>query len=107
MKETKKLKDFENEYYSEIKTFPVKKNDLLEFKIQPKILAYEVYLRKFLGDKFANTESVDDFDSKVKKKVEKLSAESLNNDEFNKIIEDVNNSEFDDNVDMIVKNKGI
>ena len=80
---------------------------MLEFKIQPKILAYEVYLRKFLGDKFANTESVDDFDSKVKKKVEKLSAESLNNDEFNKIIEDVNNSEFDDNVDMIVKGGGV
>lgn len=107
MKETKKLKDFENEYYSEIKTFQVKENDLLEFKIQPKILAYEVYLRKILGDKFASAETFDDFDSKAKKKVEKLSAESLNNDEFNKIIEDVNNSEFDDNVDMIVKDGGV
>lgn len=106
MKILNKIKDYESEYYSEIANFCVSENDLLNLKIQSKVLAYEVYLRGIFGDRFANLEITDEIDEKAQKKVEKLTKEKLTNNEYNKIIEDIDTSKFDDNLDMIIK-KGL
>ena len=105
MKSDKKINDFQNEYYEEIENYCVSEQDFVKLKIQPKILAYEVYLRKVLGDKFAGIKDADDYDERSKRKIEKVSKNMLNNDEFNNILNDIETSKFDENVEMIVKSK--
>ena len=105
MKSDKKINDFQNEYYEEIENFCVSEQDIIKLKINPKILAYEVYLRKVLGDKFAGNDEEDDYDASSKRKIEKVSKNMLNNDEFNNILNDIETSKFDENVEMIIKSK--
>ena len=101
----KKLVDFEREYYAEIASYVVTEKDLVAAKVPPKALAYEVYLRKVFGDSFAHAQSVDDYDDKSKMKIEKVSKDKLNTNEFNNIMSDIEKSEFDDNLDMILREK--
>lgn len=101
----KKLSDFEKEYYSEINNYNVSEKDLVGAKVHPKSLAYEVYLRKFFGDGFAQKNAVDDYDAGAKRKVEKLTKEKLDNSEFSNIMSDIEQSEFDDNVEAIIHSK--
>lgn len=105
MANSKKLADFENEYFNEIKSYIVTEKDLVEAKVPSKVLAYEVYLRRIFGDNFANENSDNDYDENAKRKVEKLSKESLDNSELNNILNDISNSEFDANLDIILKSK--
>ena len=79
--------------------------ELLATKINPKVLAYEVYLRKALGDSLAGKENGDDYDANVKRTVEKVSKDKLNNDELNNVMQDIEKSEFDDNLDAIIHSK--
>lgn len=106
MEKTSKLTNFEKEYSYEISSYSVSEKELLATKINPKVLAYEVYLRKALGDSLAGKENGDDYDSKARRSVEKLSKDKLNNDELNSVIESIDNSEFDDNLDAIIHSKG-
>lgn len=101
MKENK-IEDFEREYYSEIKNFFISKRDLLDLKINPKFLAYEVYLCNTFGDDFAEIDEIDDYNENAKIKVEKISKEKLNDSEFSDIMSDIEQSDFDDNVDKII-----
>ncbi|MBQ4541353.1 MAG: hypothetical protein IJA23_00725 [Clostridia bacterium] len=103
MDNEKKLTDFENEYYFEINNYVVRDKDLIAAKVPQKVLAYEVYLRKAFGDSFAKTTADDDYDGLAKRKVEKLTKDKLDNSELNTIIEEINTSEFDDNVDIILR----
>lgn len=105
MANSKNLTDFENEYFNEINNFIVSEKDLVEAKVPLKILAYEVYLRRIFGDNFAIENSADDYDATAKSKIEKLSKESLDNSELNNILNDISNSEFDANLDVILKSK--
>lgn len=102
MEKSKKLEDFEKEYFSEIKSFEVTEDDLISVKIPKRILAYEVYLRKNFGDKLAKLNDVDDYDVNQKRKIEKVSAEKLDNSELNSIISDIDNSEFDNELDSFL-----
>ena len=101
----KKLANFENEYYYEINNHFVKEQDLVNVKIPLKILAYESYLRKFFGDAFAKTTPDDDFDVSAKKRVERLTKDKLDNSELVRILEDIGKSEFDENLDIILRSK--
>ena len=103
MENNKKLTDFENEYYFEINNYVVRDKDLIDAKVPQKVLAYEVYLRKAFGDSFAKTTADDDYDGSAKRKIEKLTKDKLDNSELNTIIEEINTSEFDDNVDIILR----
>ena len=103
MENSKKLTQFEEEYYSEIQGLFVKDKDLINVKLNPKFLAYEVYLRRVFGDFISSSEVVDDYDSSAGRKIEKLTKDSLDNNEINKIFEDITNSEFDSNLDSIIK----
>lgn len=105
MANSKKLADFENEYFSEIKNYVVTEKDLVEAKVPLKILAYEVYLRRIFGDNFVNENNVDDYDENAKRKIEKLSKESLDSGELNNILNDIVDSDFDVNLDIILKSK--
>ena len=105
MEKISKLTNFEKEYSAEISNYAVSDKELLAAKINPKILAYEVYLRKALGDSFAGNENGDDYDAKAKRTVEKVSKDKLNNDELNGIIENIDKSEFDDNLDAIIHSR--
>ncbi len=107
MENSKKLTEFEREYYSEIKRYDVTDKDLTFVKVPPKVLAYEVYLRKVFGDSFAKGDTVDDYDDGVKRSVEKLSRETLDNSEFSNIMNDIQSSEFDDNMDIFVKTSSV
>ena len=103
MESSKKLTDFENEYYFEINNYVVRDKDLIDAKVPKKVLAYEVYLRKAFGDAFAKTTADDDYDKSAKRKVEKLTKDKLDNSELTAIMEDINTSEFDDNLDVILR----
>lgn len=103
MDNEKKLTDFENEYYFEINNYVVRDKDLIAVKVPQKILAYEVYLRKAFGDAFAKTSVDDDYDGTAKRSVEKLTKDKLDNSELTTILEDINHSEFDDNLDIILR----
>ncbi len=105
MENNKKLTDFENEYYFEINNYVVRDKDLIEAKVPQKVLAYEVYLRKAFGDSFAKTTADDDYDGLAKRKVEKLTKDKLDNSELTAIMEEINTSEFDDNLDVILRSK--
>ena len=102
MESSKKLTDFENEYYFEINNYVVRDKDLIDAKVPKKVLAYEVYLRRAFGDAFAKT-TADDYDKSAKRKVEKLTKDKLDNSELTAIMEDINTSEFDDNLDVILR----
>ena len=106
MENKRKLEDFEREYYSEIESYNVSEKDLIDVKVNPKVLAYEVYLRKSFGDSFSSDGNVDDYDAKAKRSVEKLTKEKLDNSELNSIMESIEKSEFDDNLDAIIHSKG-
>ena len=105
MENEKRLADFENEYYAEINSYEVTDKDLVSVKINPKVLAYEVYLRKAFGDSFASAEAEDDYNVDAGRKVEKLSKDKLDNSELVNIMNDITTSEFDDNVDAIIHAK--
>lgn len=105
MENNKKLTDFENEYYFEINSYVVRDKDLIDAKVSPKLLAYEVYLRKAFGDCFSKTSSDDDYDDSSKRKVEKLTKDKLDNSELTTILSDINTSEFDDNLDVILRSR--
>lgn len=103
MESSKKLTDFENEYYFEINNYVVRDKDLIDAKVPKKVLAYEVYLRRAFGDAFAKTTADDDYDKSAKRKVEKLTKDKLDNSELTAIMEDISTSEFDDNLDVILR----
>ena len=103
--DNKKLTDFENEYYFEINNYVVRDRDLIEAKVPQKLLAYEVYLRKAFGDCFSRTSCEDDYDGSAKRKVEKLTKDKLDNSELTTILDDINKSEFDDNLDVILRSR--
>ena len=105
MEKTSKLTNFEKEYSYEISSYAVSEKELLATKINPKVLAYEVYLRKALGDSLVGKENGDDYDANVKRSVEKVSKDKLNNDELNNVMKDIEKSEFDDNLDAIIHSK--
>ena len=105
MDNEKKLTDFENEYYFEINNYVVRDKDLIAAKVPQKVLAYEVYLRKAFGDTFAKITADDDYDSSARRRVEKLTKDKLDNSELMSILEDINTSDFDDNLDIILKSK--
>lgn len=101
MEKSKRLKEFEQEYYQEINMYDITEKDLFSLKISPKLLAYEVYLRKVFGDSLANN-NIDDYDDSAKRKVEKITKDKLDNSVLNSIVEDIDKSEFDDNLDAII-----
>ncbi len=101
----KKLTDFENEYYFEINNYVVRDKDLIDAKVPQKVLAYEVYLRRAFGDAFAKTSADDDYDKTSKRRVEKLTKDNLDNSELTAIMEDISKSEFDDNLDVILRTR--
>lgn len=105
MEKSKDLIDFEKEYYSEIKNFNVSEADLTELKIPKKVLAYEVFLRKNLGDSLAKFGEDDDYDANSKRKVEKVPIDKLDNSELANIISEIDTSEFDNNLDAYINSK--
>ena len=105
MEKSKKLSDFEKEYYAEINNYAVTEKDLVEFKINPKYLSYEVFLRKSFGDSLSNSKGLDDFDAHAKRSVEKVSKDKLDNSELLNIMTEIESSEFDDNLDTIIHSK--
>lgn len=105
MNNEKKLANFEREYYAEINNYAVTERDLIDQKINPKYLSYEVFLRKNFGDFLSNAKAIDDFDSHAKRSVEKLSKDKLDNSELANIMTEIESSEFDDNLDTIIHSK--
>ena len=104
MDKVAKISDYEKENLAEINEFEVLIDDLKKYGLSDEILAYEIGLRKFYGDEILLKTEVDDINEEETKKVTKIDLSDMNIDtQFKAICEDIENSEFDENLDIITK----
>jgi len=104
MDKVAKISDYEKENLAEINEFEVSIDDLKKYGLSDEILAYESGLRKFYGDEILLKTEVDDINEEETKKVTKIDLSDMNIDtQFKAICEDIENSEFDENLDIITK----
>ena len=104
MDKVAKISDYEKENLAEINEFEVSIEDLKKYGLSDEILAYEGGLRKFYGDEILIKTEIDDINEEETKKVTKIDLSDMNIDtQFKAICEDIENSEFDENLDIITK----
>lgn len=104
MENSKLVSDYEKEYANEIASVYISIEDLKKCGISEKTLASELYLRNFYGDEIVKSKLVDDVDEKQQKTVVKIDeAEKSIDNELRQIWNDIENSEFDKNVDTIIQ----
>ena len=102
--ENKNVDDYINEYAHEIENEKVDIEHLNKCGISNDVLAAEVYLYKNYGDEIVIAGAgVDEVDEK-KKTVQKIGEEEKNiNNEFRNVIDEIENSEFDKNLEVLMK----
>lgn len=104
MEQSKLLLNYEKEYASEIAEQVISIDDLMKCGISKKTLASELYLRKIYGDEIVTQTLVDDIDLEKEKKVIKIGDTEKNIDnELRAIFADIENSEFDKNIETVLK----
>lgn len=96
------LKGLEKENFVEINNEIITINELLKCKISKKTLAIEAYLHKIYGDEIFKKSNSDEI-SGVSNVAKLADSEILEDKEFRKICDDIDNSEFDKNLDIILK----
>lgn len=96
------LEGLEKENFVEINNENVTINELLKCKISKKALAIESYLHKIYGDEIFK-KNVDDEVSGVSNIAKLADSEIMEDKEFRKICDDIENSDFDKNLDVILK----
>ena len=101
----KTLKDYESEFRKEIDSQVVEVSHLNKCGVSNVALSSEVYLRKIYGDEIVVSQSSGDekIDEK-KKSVQKIGEREMNtNDEFKSVMNDIETSEFDQNLEILLK----
>lgn len=102
MKEKLDLNDFEKEYFSEIQSKNVSIYDLKRAGVFEKTLLSEKYLFDCYGDEIFKANSSDEIFGQ--KKVVKLSDEEKNSSsELAKILEKIDNDNFDEKLESILR----
>ena len=101
----KTLKDYESEFRKEIDNHTIEISHLKKCGVLDVTLSSEVYLRKIYGDEIeVSTASVDENIDEKKKSVQKIGEVEMNtNDEFRSVINDIETSEFDQNLEILLK----
>lgn len=104
MEKLSKVTEYEKENLAEINELSVSVDDLKKYGVSSEILAFESALRKLYGDEIFKQTIDDDIDVEQNKTVTKVGLNEMNIDnEFKEICDDIDNSEFDDNLDLITK----
>ena len=104
MQQSELLTEYELEYAGEIANQVISIEDLKKCGISEKTLASELYLRKIYGDEIVKKTIIDDVDDKKEKAVIKIGMDEKNMDhELRSIFNEIENSEFDKNIDAILK----
>ena len=101
----KTLKDYESEFRKEIDSHIVEVSHLNKCGVSNVSLSSEVYLRKIYGDEIVVSHSSGDEKVDEKKKsVQKIGEREMNtNDEFKSVMNDIETSEFDKNLEILLK----
>ena len=98
------LEKYEKELSVEIDQQAVTIDHLIKCGISKEVLACEVYLRKIYGDEIVASTYHDDIDETKTKSIKKVGDEERNIDtELRNVVNDIENSEFDQNLETIVK----
>lgn len=96
------LKNLEKESIAEINNLKVSSSDLEKCGVSKKTLKIEEYLHNIYGDEILKQKIEDDV--KGQSNIAKLSGNEIEEDkEFRNICSDIENSEFDKNIDVILK----
>ena len=103
MDKRENLSNYEKEFSIEIADTYVSCEDLVKCGVSNKILSAEVFLRNIYGDEIFNTQGSDADSITGEKRVVKINEDEMNlNSEYKKICSDIENSEFDKNLQTIV-----
>ncbi len=95
------LDDFEREYDTEIANFEVDLNDLKKLGVSDRVFASEIFLYKIYGDEIFESKGDDGIDASKTKKITKLSeAEKNENANLKKIFDEIENSKFDEELEV-------
>lgn len=104
MEKVVKIFDYEKENLSEINETNISIEDLKKCGISDEILAYECALRKFYGDDILRKTEIDEIESTDGRTITKVDLNEMQIDnQFKAICEEIESSEFDQNLDIIVK----
>lgn len=107
MEKYQNLSNFEKEYYSEIKELDVSLAELKKCGISDKVISSEMYLYAIYGDEIVTSKIIDDVDAKTKKTVSKIGEDDISSDKgYRSICDEIENSEFDKNVDVLLTTLG-
>ena len=101
----KTLKDYESEFRTEIDSSVVEVSNLNKCGVSNLSLSAEVYLRKIYGDELVLSQSSNDEKIDEKQKtVQKIGEIEMNtNSEFKSVMNDIESSEFDKNLEILLK----
>jgi hypothetical protein len=101
----KNVADYAKEYRSEIDDQMVEVSHLQKCGVTDLSLSAEIYLRDIYGDEIVNTSNIieENVDEKTKQ-VQKIGeTEKNSNDEFRSVLNDIEESEFDKNLEILLK----
>lgn len=98
------LSKYEKELSFEIENQRITIDQLIKCGVSKDVLSCEVYLRKIYGDEIIENTFRDDLDESKTKSIKKIDDSERSIDaELRAVVEDIENSEFDKNLDAIVK----
>ena len=104
MEQKSMLTKYEKELSVEIENQTITVEHLSKCGISKDILSCEVYLRKIYGDEIIENTFHDDLDETKDKVIKKIDESEKNIDaELRAVVQDIENSEFDKNLDTILK----
>lgn len=96
------VKNLEKEFLEEINNFDVKISDLEKCGVSRKVFAIEDFLHECYGDEILKNKLDDSVQGSSN--IEKLSESEIDEDKiYRNICNDIENSEFDKNIDIIIK----
>ena len=101
----KNTADYAQDYRSEIDDQIVEVSHLQKCGVSDLTLSAEIYLRDIYGDEIVNTSKIiEEVIDEKEKKVQKIGeTEKSSNSEFRSVLTDIEESEFDKNLEILLK----
>lgn len=101
----KNVADYTKEYRSEIDDHMVEVSHLQKCGVADSSLSAEIYLRDIYGDEIINTSKIiEEVVDESEKRVQKIGeTEKNSNNEFRSVLTDIEESEFDKNLEILLK----
>ena len=101
----KSVAEYTKEYKSEIDEHVVEVSHLQKCGVNDLSLSAELYLRDIYGDEIVNTSKIiEEVIDEKEKRVQKIGeVEKNSNNEFRSVLTDIEESEFDKNLEILLK----